>query len=221
MRRNIQPEILDELARRRPARHSVAARSAEGQRVHGTPGDGRARACARRRRPRAFVVELGAGDGTFLLRVAKRLGRQTGMRALLVDRRPSLSAATRNGFEAAGWDDRHLRVRCVRVAVRAPHRTADATVANLFLHHFREGELAHLLNLARRQTNTLHRVRAAAIAHRARRRVAAAPARLQRCHHARRRRQRARGLPRSRVVGALAARRRMAAQRAAGGTLLA
>ena len=35
----------------------------------------------------------------------------------------------------------------VRVA-----ETADATVANLFLHHFREGELAHLLNLAAQQT---------------------------------------------------------------------
>ena len=30
--------------------------------------------------------------------------------------------------------------------------TADVTIANLFLHHFREGELAHLLNLAAQQT---------------------------------------------------------------------
>ena len=67
--------------------------------------------------PPRLLVELGAGDGTFLLKVARRLGRQTGMRAVLVDRRPSVSAATREGFKAAGWDDRHLRVRCVRVAV--------------------------------------------------------------------------------------------------------
>ena len=44
--------------------------------------------------------------------------------------------------------------------------TADVTIANLFLHHFREGELAHLLNLAAAADDTVHRVRAAAIAHR-------------------------------------------------------
>ena len=55
------------------------------------------------------VVELGAGDGTLLLTVAKRLGRQTDhVRAVLVDRRPSLSPETRAAFKAAGW---HIDVR--------------------------------------------------------------------------------------------------------------
>ena len=99
-----------------------------------------------------LVVELGTGDGTFLLRIAKRLGAQAGTRALLVDRRPSLSAATRQGFKAAGWEIDICESDVFEWLCRPRAETADVTVANLFLHHFREGELAHLLNLAAQQT---------------------------------------------------------------------
>lgn len=102
--------------------------------------------------PLRLLVELGTGDGTFLLRIARRLGAQPGMRAMLVDRRPSLSAATRQGFKAAGWEIEICESDVFEWLCRPRADTADVTVANLFLHHFREGELAHLLNLAAQQT---------------------------------------------------------------------
>ena len=102
--------------------------------------------------PPRLVVELGTGDGTFLLRIARRLGAPRGMRALLVDRRPSLSAATRQGFRAAGWDIDICECDVFEWLCRPGPETSDLTIANLFLHHFREGELAHLLNLSAQQT---------------------------------------------------------------------
>src|ERR1039458_8146833 len=50
------------------------------------------------------LVELGAGDGTLLLRLARALGPPwTAARAVLVDRRPSVSNETRAGFAELGW----------------------------------------------------------------------------------------------------------------------
>ncbi len=102
--------------------------------------------------PPRLIVELGAGDGTFLLRLARRLRLQAGVRATLVDRRPAVSADTRKGFEAAGWAIDVCETDVFEWLCRARPETADATIANLFLHHFREGELAHMLNLAAQQT---------------------------------------------------------------------
>jgi hypothetical protein len=98
------------------------------------------------------LVELGTGDGTFLLRVARRVRAQNRLRAFLVDRRPAVSPATREGFKAAGWDVDICESDVFEWLCRPNAETADLTVANLFLHHFREGELAHLLNLAAQQT---------------------------------------------------------------------
>ena len=100
------------------------------------------------------VVELGAGDGTVLLGVAKRLGKQANpVRAVLVDRRPSVSAETRAGFDAAGW---HIEVRQLDVFewLRLPQPDLfHVTIANLFLHHFCERELAELFERASERTN--------------------------------------------------------------------
>jgi hypothetical protein len=150
-RRNIQPEILDELAvddpraiqSRRDLRKINAFMGHTGMmtralRAAATP-------------PRVFV-ELGSGDGTFLLGAVQRLGRQTGMRAILVDRRPSVSVATRDGFKAAGWTIEICESDVLEWLCRPRAETADVTITNLFLHHFRDGELANLLNLAAQQT---------------------------------------------------------------------
>ena len=52
-----------------------------------------------------YVVELGAGDGSVLLRVAKRLAPVNGrIRAVLVDARPSVSTETIAVFRTLGWD---------------------------------------------------------------------------------------------------------------------
>lgn len=151
IRRSIQPEILDELAVDDP--RAIQSRR-DLQKVNTFMGHTRMVASALRAAPapQRLLVELGTGDGTFLLKIVRRLVRQSGMRAVLVDRRPSVSTATRDGFKAAGWELDIYESDVFEWLCRPRPETADATVANLFLHHFREGQLAHLLNLAARQT---------------------------------------------------------------------
>lgn len=150
-KRSIQPEILDEL----PADDPRAIQSRRDlQKVNtfmGHPGMV-TRALRSMPAPPRLLVELGAGDGTFLLRVARRLGSQARMRALLVDRHPSMSATTREGFAAAGWEVETCQSDVFEWLCRPRAETADVTLANLFLHHFRESELANLLNLIAQQT---------------------------------------------------------------------
>jgi hypothetical protein len=95
----------------------------------------------------ARLVELGAGDGTFLLRLARALSpRWPDVRVTLVDRRPCVSAATRAGFAAAGWS---VEAITADVFDWLPEQTgADVIVANLFLHHFEKKPLEELLALA-------------------------------------------------------------------------
>jgi hypothetical protein len=150
-RRYIQPEILDELSVDDP--RAIQSRR-DLQKVNTFMGHTGTvlRAMRAMKTPPRLVVELGTGDGTFLLRIARRLGAQAGTRAVLLDRRPSVSTATRQGFEAAGWAVEICESDVFEWLCRPHADTADVTVANLFLHHFREGELAHLLNLAAQQT---------------------------------------------------------------------
>ena len=151
MRRHIEPEILDDLAVDDP--RAIQSRR-DLQKVNAFMGHTGmvVRALRTAPVPPRLIVELGTGDGTFLLGVAKRLGRTAGGRALLVDRRPSVSAATSEGFNAAGWAIEVYESDVFEWLCRPNAETADATVANLFLHHFREGQLAHLLNLSGQQT---------------------------------------------------------------------
>jgi hypothetical protein len=151
MRRHIQAELLDELSADDP--RAMQSRR-DLQKVNTFMGHTRTvmRAVRAAKTPPRLVVELGTGDGTFLLRIARRLKAERGVRALLVDRLPSVSAATRQGFKAAGWDVEICEADVFEWLCRPHAETADVMVANLFLHHFREGELAHLLNLAAQQT---------------------------------------------------------------------
>lgn len=150
MERIIQPEILDEL----PADDPRAIQSRRDLRkVNAFMRHSAFITQALRRAPTPHVVvELGAGDGTFLLKVARRLPRRARVRAVLVDRRPSISKATRDGFSATGWDVDTCQSDVFEWLCRAHAETADVTLANLFLHHFPEGELATLLTLAAQQT---------------------------------------------------------------------
>ena len=151
MRRIIQPEILDEL----PAGDPRAIQSRRDlQKLNTFMGNAGIVTRALRAAPAAphLLVELGAGDGTFLLNVASRLGYRSRVRALLVDRRPSLSASTRGAFARAGWDVDTCQADVFEWLCRPHAETADVTLANLFLHHFREGELARLLALTAQQT---------------------------------------------------------------------
>ncbi len=151
MRRNVEPEILDRLDAIDP--RAVQSRR-DLQSVHGLMGiPGVLASALRGMRPGTRVVDLGSGDGTLLLRVAARLGApKAPIRAVLVDRTPAISEATRTAFRRVGWDVK-FQVSDVFEWLNRPHpETADVTIASLFLHHFREPELGDLLRRTAEQT---------------------------------------------------------------------
>ncbi len=108
-----------------------------------------------REQPRR-ILELGAGDGTLLLRLARALRPAwTGVELTLLDRHELVSAGDREGFGKLGW---RVTILCADVLewVRAPHALPyDLCFANLFLHHFDGPQLAALLQGVACRTNAL------------------------------------------------------------------
>jgi len=97
-------------------------------------------------------VEIGAGDGTFMLRIAKHFsGRWKNVEVVLVDFKDAVSEETRDEYQALGW-----RVRTVKSDIfewlRNGSETADAIIANLFLHQFRDAPLQEMLRLCAART---------------------------------------------------------------------
>ena len=150
MKREVLAEWLDEL----PA----ADREARGSRVdlrrlNGLMGHASilARALSRLRlglHPSAAIrlVELGAGDGDLLLRVARRLGSGwRGTCALLLDRQPVVPGATLEGFARLGWTAHTIQAD-VFDWLQQPNSGGDIILANLFLHHFTDSSLQSLLD---------------------------------------------------------------------------
>jgi SAM-dependent methyltransferase len=98
-------------------------------------------------------VDLGAGDGTFLLRLARRsaaLGQIA--EVTLLDRQALVSAETRRAFAAFSWSVESL-ANDVFAWLEQPFPAVDMMFANLFLHHFPDPLLAALLRLAAARTN--------------------------------------------------------------------
>ncbi|HTT07380.1 MAG TPA: methyltransferase [Gammaproteobacteria bacterium] len=97
------------------------------------------------------IIEIGAGDGTLMLSLARSLaGRWPGVTVTLVDRHPIVSPATLTAFSQLGW-----RTECV-TADAIPWfqqgHPADLAVANLVLHHFDEPPLRKLFAAIARTT---------------------------------------------------------------------
>lgn len=156
MSREVARELLDEL----PAddRRAVRARR-DLRRVNAWMGHARimARALGRTfgdRSPQS-IVELGAGDGTLLLRLAKTIEpRWEAVHVVLVDRQRLLSPRTQAEFEALSWHVESVQMDVfdwLKSADGDGMRT-DVVLASLFLHHFAPGDLRTLLALAARQT---------------------------------------------------------------------
>jgi len=85
------------------------------------------------------ITELGAGDGNFLLQVAQA-SRLRGLNATLLDLQKNVPAQTLAEFSKCGW-----RAEAVVADVFDwPQMETEVVVANLFLHHFEDGELREL-----------------------------------------------------------------------------
>jgi hypothetical protein len=102
------------------------------------------------------IVELGAGDGHFFLRVARRLrSKWPSAEATLVDRLDSVDPAIRDKFKALGWGIRTETMTASEWLQQASPGTADAIICNLFLHQFHTEELTEMLRLAARCADLL------------------------------------------------------------------
>jgi hypothetical protein len=154
MKREVKRELLDEL----PAGDRRAIRSRRDlQRVNAWMGHAHIMAHALAaaftdRSPRS-LVELGAGDGTLLLRLAKSIApRWKSVRAVLVDRQPLLSPRTKAEFAALSWHVESVEMDVFDWLQRTHAEQSDVIIANLFLHHFAENDLRRLLWHAAQQT---------------------------------------------------------------------
>jgi len=97
------------------------------------------------------LVDIGAGDGRFMLAVARRLGPGwAGTRAMLLDRHDVVTDATLADFAALGWS----AGRCtgdIYGRLDALHAgEVDLICANLVLHQFEEPLLLRILAAAGR-----------------------------------------------------------------------
>lgn len=155
--RLVEPELLDEL----PPRDPRALRSRRDLRLLNF-GMGHAGLMARAlseqlRGPNApRIAELGAGDGHFLLTVARRLRRKwPTAEATLVDRLDSFAPNIRERFNRLGWGLRtEIKTASDWLGQLRPG-AVDAIISNLFLHQFHDEELARMLHLAASSTGLL------------------------------------------------------------------
>lgn len=146
MLRKVQAELLDVLPPEDP--HAVHARR-DLQRVNAWMRHPAIAAAALLdhadgHRPRA-VLDLGAGDGSFLLRVAQRLAPAWGeMEARLLDRLDVVSPDTLHAFEKLHWKASATVAEVSGWLERHQASRDEAIMANLFLHHFSEPQISLL-----------------------------------------------------------------------------
>jgi len=101
----------------------------------------------------ATVVELGAGDGTFLLNCARALSSKSGpFKVVLVDRLKLVTAQTLDGFRELGWSPEVIAADVFEWLAHA-QVPDSAFVANLFLHHFEQDRLHTLFEQISTQAN--------------------------------------------------------------------
>lgn len=148
MPRIVIPETLDELPENDP--RALASRR-DLRRVHRAMGTRRilARAIeqATGSAPPRRVLELGAGDGTLMLRVAGGLAaRWPGVQLILLDRQRLLGERTARAYHALGWQVQSVQLDVMRWIEQPVHDRWDLVVANLFVHHFDGRALGGLLH---------------------------------------------------------------------------
>jgi hypothetical protein len=93
------------------------------------------------------LVDLGAGDGSFLLQVARQLSPPWyHVRAVLLDRQNVFLPGISRQFTELGWQLQTIQADIFDWLANSPTLPArEVMLANLFLHHFTTPQLAALL----------------------------------------------------------------------------
>jgi hypothetical protein len=145
--RTVLPELLDELAEDDP--RAIRSR-ADLRRVNRWMGQARLMTrllAGYGTSPPKRMLEIGCGDGSFMLRVARTLAPQwPGVHLYLLDRQNLVSAATIAGFADLGWRAELVIADVFDLAAVVPV-PVDIVSANLFLHHFEATDLQRLLGV--------------------------------------------------------------------------
>lgn len=91
------------------------------------------------------ILEIGCGDGSFMLAVARQMGGGwRGVELVMVDQADLLTASLRASFEDLGWQITYVQADIFEW-LEQPHNIAfDLVCTNLVLHHFSDDMLARL-----------------------------------------------------------------------------
>jgi hypothetical protein len=99
-------------------------------------------------RPPHRILEIGAGDGTFMLKVARRMARHwPEVELTLLDRVGLASTGILAEFSRLGWSTEVITADVFDWAEGTGGERLDAITVNLFLHHFDDAELVRLFSL--------------------------------------------------------------------------
>jgi hypothetical protein len=152
MQRLVLPELLDRL----PGDDPDAIRSHRDlRRIHAWMGNTRRvgswlNRTATREKP-ARIIDMGAGDGAFLLRCLRRATRlPKGTELVLIDQRDCMDAAILARLRERGFRPRVVRADALHWLQTTSPRPGTWILASLFLHHFDTAPLRTLLDMAAR-----------------------------------------------------------------------
>lgn len=147
MKRVVEPELLDALSPDDP--RAMRSRN-DLRRINRLMGNhsvlGGALDDIVRGKAAVRLIELGAGDGTLLLRLAHKHARRWPKVQLgLLDMQPAVRAATLTAYRDHGWDAQIVGADVFDWLAQPDHADAPIIVANLFVHHFDGMRLHELL----------------------------------------------------------------------------
>lgn len=100
--------------------------------------------------PPRRILEIGAGDGSFMLAVARRMARHwPGVELVMLDRVDLVAAQLRGDFDRLGWKAEGVTADVFDWAGKIKGVRFDAITVNLFLHHLDDAQLVRLFSLIR------------------------------------------------------------------------
>jgi len=105
-------------------------------------------------KPPSRVIEIGAGDGEILLRVARRLSRKwQEVDVVFVDLQDLLRNQTKADFAALSWGVRSVEADIFQWLHDTAAEKTDVILANLVLHHFTDAQLTTLFSAAAKKAD--------------------------------------------------------------------
>jgi hypothetical protein len=108
------------------------------------------------KQPPSRLVEIGAGDGDLLLRVARRLpAAWHNVDVTFIDLQDLLRNDTKADFAALNWGARSVKGDVFQWLTETASEKTDVILGNLILHHFSDAQLSTLFAAAAQKATAL------------------------------------------------------------------